>query len=158
MSAQILSFTQLKKTIKNQDGNSIVLVGGCFDILHLGHVVFLEKAKKMGDILVVLLEHDQNVTQKKGLKRPFNSQKDRAKVLAALKAVDLIVMLPLMKNDSQYDEIVKLIRPRVIAVTKGDTNLHHKKRSAKMIEAKVKVVTKRVKEHSSSNLTKFIQK
>ena len=63
----------------------IVLVGGCFDILHLGHVVFLEKAKKEGDVLVVLLESDEKVRFLKGKGRPVHTQSERAEILSALK-------------------------------------------------------------------------
>src|SRR5579872_1192323 len=78
----------------------IVLVGGCFDLLHIGHITFLEDAKKQGDLLIVLLESDETITALKGNKRPINSQKIRAKILTALSAVDFVILLePHMKNE-----------------------------------------------------------
>ncbi len=68
----------------------IVFTNGCFDLLHVGHVTYLEKAKRFGDVLVVGLNSDASVRRLKGPGRPVNSEKDRAKVLAALQAVDYV--------------------------------------------------------------------
>jgi FAD synthetase len=133
----------------------IVLVGGCFDILHIGHITFLEKAKKAGDYLIVLLESDQAIQKLKGKNRPINSQADRAKILSSLKVVDKVIALPVMK-DLDYDELVKKIKPAVIATTSGDSGIHHKKRAAKLVGAKVKVVTKNIKDQSTTNLVKLL--
>lgn len=130
----------------------IVLAGGCFDILHPGHIIFLEKAKSVGDYLVVLLESDQKVKELKGEGRPIHNQTDRATVLKAIKFVNHVVMLPYMKNDKEYDEIVKKIRPDIIATTFGDKNIHHYQRSAKQVGAKLKFVTKMIGEHSTSQI------
>ena len=72
---------------------NIVLVGGCFDIVHLGHLIFLEKAKAKGDILIVLLESDENIRKNKGQNRPINNQEDRALFLSKLKMVDKLDIL-----------------------------------------------------------------
>lgn len=132
-------------------GKKIVLVGGCFDVLHPGHVVFLEKAKKEGDILVVLLESDQKVRNLKGLNRPVHTQKERAKVLSALRSVDCVVMLPFIKKEQDYDQLVAQIKPDVIAATFGDINTHHQ-RVAKKVGAKLKFVTKIVGNYSSTRI------
>ena len=79
-----------------------VLAGGCFDVLHPGHIVFLEKAKKAGDYLVVLLESDKKIRKLKGKGRPVHSQKERAEILSALKSVDSVVCLPYMENDFKW--------------------------------------------------------
>ena len=129
----------------------IVLVGGCFDILHPGHIIFLEKAKKAGDIVIVFLESDQKVKELKGNGRPIHTQKDRAKILSALKSVDFVVMLPYLDNGKDYDELISKIKPDVIALTFGDENTHHK-RSAKLVGAKLKYVTKMIGNHSSSRI------
>src|SRR5690242_1743275 len=98
----IINAKQVIKIKKNLENGKTVLVGGCFDILHLGHITFLEKAKKMGDRLVVLLESDQKTKLLKGPKRPVHSQKDRAKVLSALRFVDFVIMLPFLKKEQDY--------------------------------------------------------
>jgi len=132
-----------------------VLVGGCFDVLHPGHVVFLEKAKKEGDYLIVLLESDQKVKLLKGANRPVQTQQERAKVLSAVKFVDLVVMLPNMETEKEYDELVKKIAPDVIAATKGDMNAHYHQRSAKLVGAKFKYVTKMIGNYSTTRILDY---
>lgn len=155
---KIIDLGKLSKVVGQiqKVGENIVLVGGCFDILHLGHVTFLEKARKKGDFLIVLLESDQVIRTKKGDKRPINSQKNRAKVLSALKDVDLIVMLPEMKNED-YDKVVKEIKPSIIAITSKDPEIKYKKRSAKLIGAKISIVTKFIPEHSTTAFLNIIE-
>lgn len=130
----------------------VVLVGGCFDILHPGHVIFLQKAKKAGDILVVLLESDQKVKKLKGVNRPVHTQKMRAIILKALKFVDRVILLPNMKNDSDYERLIKQIKPDIIAATAGVEDNHFKKRAAKLVGAKLVYVTKMIGNHSSSSI------
>lgn len=130
----------------------VVLVGGCFDVLHPGHITFLEKAKKMGDFLVVLLESDEKIKKIKGNGRPIYSQKERAEVLEALKVVDKVVMLPLLESEASYDRLVKKIKPDIIATTLKDPQIHHKKRTAKLVGAKLKFVTKRIDKFSTTEI------
>ena len=73
-------------------GKKVVFTNGCFDILHLGHIRYLRKARSLGDILVVGLNTDRSVRQIKGEKRPIVPQKERAEVLAALEFVDYVVL------------------------------------------------------------------
>lgn len=80
----------LKKLRK--DGKTIVTTNGCFDILHVGHVRYLEETKKHGDILIVALNSDKSVKSIKGEGRPINNESDRAEVLNALKSVDYVVL------------------------------------------------------------------
>lgn len=129
----------------------IVLVGGCFDVLHPGHIVFLEKAKKAGDRLVVLLESDRKIKELKGVNRPVHNQKQRAQVLKSVRFVDEVVLLPFIETEESYDEIIKKVNPDIIAVTSSDPQNHHK-RSAKLIGAKLKIVTKVVGNHSTSRI------
>lgn len=131
---------------------SIVLVGGCFDVLHPGHVIFLEKAKRYGDKLVVLLESDEKVKKLKGIKRPVHNQKERAKVLMALRSVDLVIPLPFMETAKEYDDLILKIKPDVICATKGHPSAHHYQRTAKLSGAKLKYVTKMIGNHSTSRI------
>ena len=75
-------------------GKRLVVTNGCFDILHAGHVTYLEAARQQGDALLVGLNNDASVRQLKGEKRPINSEGDRAAVLAALEAVDAVCIFP----------------------------------------------------------------
>ena len=136
--------------------NKIVLVGGCFDVLHLGHVIFLEKAKKLGDKLIVLLESDENIKKEKGNNRPINNQENRAKMLMSLKVVDKVINLPEMKTDEEYVVLIKKISPSIIAITDGDKRLIQKKEQAKIIGAKLVVVTKLIPQQSTSRVIEII--
>ena len=143
-------------TMKKNNHEIIVLVGGCFDILHLGHILFLEKAKKLGDKLIVLLESDKRIKEKKGKNRPINSQKNRALILSKLKVVDEIIKLPYLKSDEDYLQIVKKIKPDFIAVSEGDENLAQKKRQAKLTRSKIVKVTKLIPYQSTSRVIEII--
>lgn len=81
----------LIKDLKAQ-GRTIVTTNGCFDILHVGHVRYLNKAKSFGDVLVVALNSDSSTRALKGETRPINSQNDRAEILANLNCVDIVVI------------------------------------------------------------------
>src|SRR4030066_2117530 len=118
--ARIVNLRELETFLPRKSEGRIVLIGGCFDILHIGHVRFLSEAKGMGDYLVVLLESDEKVKELKGKNRPVFIQKERAEVLSALGSVDLIVLLPMMENDSDYLNLVMKIKPDIIAVTEED--------------------------------------
>ena len=141
---------------KNKNNKKIVLVGGCFDILHLGHIIFLEKAKKKGDVLIVLLESDENIFKNKGNNRPVNNQENRAKILKSLKMVDQVIKLPVMKTDDEYLEIIKKIKPSIIAVSENDKNLINKKYQAKLVGAKLVEVTEMIPHQSTSRIIEII--
>lgn len=76
------------------NGKKIVATNGCFDLLHVGHVRYLEAARARGDLLVVGVNGDQSVRELKGPGRPINNERDRAAVLAALESVDLVAIFP----------------------------------------------------------------
>jgi len=97
-----------------KQGKKIVFTNGCFDLLHAGHVRYLKRARKLGDVLIVGLNADNSVA---GLKpgRPVNSQKHRAEVLAGLSAVDYIVIF---REKTPYN-LIKTVRPDLL-VKGGD--------------------------------------
>lgn len=132
-----------------------VLVGGCFDVLHFGHISFLKTAKSYGDILIVALESDKNVAQRKGKKRPIHSQKQRAAMLSELRCVDSVITLPYMKSDADYDAFVQSINPNIIATTKGDPLKNNKQRQAKQVGA-VLIEIPKITTPSTSQLAKLI--
>jgi len=96
-------------------GKKIIFTNGCFDILHAGHVRYLETAKSYGDVLILGLNSDRSVTSLKGEGRPINTQLDRAYILAALEAVDYVVVFD---EDTPYD-LIKAVKPHVL-VKGGD--------------------------------------
>lgn len=142
---------KIAKKIKNQ-GSTIVLAGGFFDILHIGHIKFLENSKKYGDYLFVLLEDDDKAKKIKGKDRPINSQKKRAIILSVIKSVDYVVLLRQMTTNDDYDKIITQISPSVITTTSGDPNIKHKKRQAKLVNGKVINVISRIEKYSTTRL------
>jgi len=134
----------------------IVLAGGCFDLLHIGHITFLEKAKKQGDVLIIMLESDAAITASKGKNRPINSQEIRAKILAALSVVDFIILLEPNMSDSDYSTLVFSVKPAIIATTAGDVNRFHKERQAKQIDANVVDVTPQIADKSTTKLVELL--
>ena len=91
-------------------GKKVIFTNGAFDILHAGHVTYLEFARKQGDVLVVGLNSDSSVRRYKGDKRPINKQADRAKVLAALECVDYVVIF----NEDEPAKLIAELLPNVL--------------------------------------------
>lgn len=87
----------------------IVTTNGCFDLLHLGHVRYLQEAKKMGDILIVGVNSDASVKKLKGEGRPVNNEMSRAEVLAALEAVDFVTIFP----EDTPERLLAFIQPDI---------------------------------------------
>lgn len=140
----------------HEENKSIVLAGGCFDILHSGHLAFLAAAKKQGDVVVILLESDQSITARKGEGRPIHTQAIRAQILSAVSAIEYIVLLKPNMSNQEYDQVVLSIKPAIIATTKGDPGLEHKNRQALLCDASVSEVIERLPDHASSTLAKEI--
>ncbi len=155
---KILNIEQAIKLSKQlrDGGKKVVVVGGCFDIVHAGHVTFLENAKQQADFLFVLLESDETIRDTKGENRPIHIQMDRAKVLAALSIIDYVVILHQLKTNNEYDTLLSKLKPTIIATTKGDPNRTHKERQAKLINAKMIDVMERIENKSTSRLAKLL--
>ena len=92
-------------------GQRIVFTNGCFDLLHAGHVRYLQQARGLGDALVVGLNSDRSVRELKGEGRPLNPQDDRAEVLAALGCVDYVVVF----DGKRATDLLRTVRPHVYA-------------------------------------------
>lgn len=131
----------LGKQLKQQRKN-IVLVGGCFDLLHDGHISLFEKAKDKGDVLVVLLESDKRIQQLKGSSRPLHTQEQRAHMLSAIRSIDFIVLLPNGIAAKDYDMIVKQLQPAIIATTKGSDAEKYIYHQAEEVGAEVYIIPK----------------
>jgi len=115
--AHIKTFDEIKAIVARykKQGKKVVFTNGCFDILHVGHVKYLQIAKSFGDVLIVGLNSDASVSRLKGPTRPVNVAEDRAYLLAALEAVDFVVPF---EDDTPY-ELIKMIAPDVL-VKGGD--------------------------------------
>lgn len=91
-------------------GKKIVFTNGCFDIIHLGHIDYLARAKDLGNILVIGLNTDDSVRRIKGVNRPVNDQNSRALILASLRFVDVVI---LFEEDTPYN-LIKEVKPDIL--------------------------------------------
>lgn len=114
---QVCTIQNLQETLApyRKKQQKIVFTNGCFDLLHVGHVRYLQEAEKQGDILVVGINSDESVKNLKGPKRPIQNENDRAEILAALACVDLVVIF---KEDTP-ENLIKKVHPQVL-VKGGD--------------------------------------
>ena len=114
---KILSRENLRERIKalRDEGKKIVFTNGCFDILHIGHVKYLEQAKGLGDILVLAINSDSSVKSIKGSLRPVVSQDERAYIMASLDMVDYVTIF----DEETPLELIEYIEPDIL-VKGGD--------------------------------------
>jgi rfaE bifunctional protein nucleotidyltransferase chain/domain len=97
--------------VQRARGRKVVLTNGCFDVLHLGHVTYLQQARQLGHVLVVGLNSDESIRALKGPDRPVNTAADRAAVLAALSCVDRVELF----DDLTPHRLIETVRPDVYA-------------------------------------------
>jgi len=139
MKKKIWEHTNIENCMNQYAGKKIVLVGGCFDLIHFGHHTFLQKAKEQGDALIVALEPDKHIQTKKK-RQPVHTQQERAEILAALSYIDAIILLPYLSDDMGYRALVEKIHPQIIAVSGDDPFKEKKEQQAIAIGAVVKEV------------------
>ena len=96
---------------RRQTGARIVLANGCFDVLHVGHVRYLQGARELGDVLVVGINSDEQVALLKGAGRPVMSERDRAEIVASLAAVDLVTIF----DEPTVEDLLLALRPDIHA-------------------------------------------
>jgi rfaE bifunctional protein nucleotidyltransferase chain/domain len=106
MPVELKDFLKLRKQLKDE-GKKLVFSNGCFDIIHRGHITYLNKAKGLGDYLVIGLNSDSSVKKIKGESRPLNNESDRALVLENLKPVDGVIIF---EEDTPLN-LINVIRP-----------------------------------------------
>lgn len=104
---QVLRREKVAEFVSNlhKSGKTVVATNGCFDILHVGHVRYLEKTKTFADYMIVLLNSDKSVRSIKGEGRPINNENDRAEILCALRCVDYVVLFDEDSPRNLLDEI-----------------------------------------------------
>ncbi len=132
MEQKILEYSQLQDIGEQlrQDHKKIVLVSGCFDLPHLGHVTFFEDAKSRGDMLVVALGPDNIIKQLKGPRRPIMDQQYRAQMLAAFAVVDFVIIAdePLsMPGAVHFEKLVSILKPDFFAINEFNSGIAEKK-------------------------------
>lgn len=104
---QVINRTNIADFVKklHESGKKVVATNGCFDILHVGHVRYLQKTKTFADYSIVLLNSDKSVKSIKGPDRPINNENDRAEILCALSCVDYVVLFDEDSPRNLLDEI-----------------------------------------------------
>ena len=147
MRDKIKTRKQLQTLIKGlrARGKRIVFTNGCFDLLHVGHVRYLKKAKTFGDILIVALNSDKSIHLIKGPQRPINPEKARAEVLVALNSVDYVTLF----DEPDPQNIIAALLPDVLV--KGSDWSKNRVIGKDMVEARGgKVITLPVVPHVST--------
>jgi D-glycero-beta-D-manno-heptose 1-phosphate adenylyltransferase len=113
MNAKITDMNELAERARElrTAGKKLVVTNGCFDLLHVGHVRYLQAARALGDALAVGLNGDQSVRELKGIRRPLNNERDRAEVLAALECVDFVTIF----HEMRATRFIEAARPAIYA-------------------------------------------
>ena len=141
MNPKIVELEELSKCCDKvrSAGKMIVATNGCFDLLHVGHVRYLQAARAFGDVLVVGLNGDRSVRELKGTGRPLRGENDRAEILAALQCVDVVTVFPQIRAT----QFLAAVRPAVY-VKGGDYSsetLHGEEREIlKQIGAEIRLI------------------
>jgi len=131
---KFISYKRLKKIIKEEKntGKRIVLTGGCFDILHRGHLYLLKKAKEYGDILIVNIVNDKRVKIYKGEKRPINTAFRRVTLVSKLEMVNYATVHPSIRK-GPTTELALLIKPDIMVQFEGKWKSQDSKRLEKLL-------------------------
>lgn len=124
---KILNYQQIGNI--GHSNKVVVLITGCFDILHLGHMIFLNYSKEQGDVLVVGVASDETVRELKGSPRPLNPEIFRARQIAALEVVDYVIINhePLEQGNIDHSVLVSILKPALYVVPETDRNISGKK-------------------------------
>jgi rfaE bifunctional protein nucleotidyltransferase chain/domain len=142
---------------ESDEGDGLVVVTGVFDLLHVGHLRFLQAARALGSRLVVGVESDERVRRWKGPDRPIQTQEDRCDLLSALRVVDDVFVIEGERVEPDY--YVELLRPldaRYLAVTADDPFLEAKRDAMADIGVDLRVVIPRIENYSTSHLIKLL--
>ena len=138
--------------IARKHGARIVLANGCFDILHVGHVRYLEGAKALGDVLVVGINSDEQVRAQKGEGRPLVPERERAEIVASVRAVDFVTIFP----EPTVEQLLLSIRPDIHAKGTDYTEETVPERDVvRSIGGRV-VIVGDPKDHSSTEMVKKV--
>lgn len=138
-------------------GSGAVVVTGVFDLLHIGHLRFLEAAFRLGDRLIVGVESDEHVRRWKGPSRPIQTQEDRVALLKALRVVDGVFVISGDRVDpAYYAELLRPLHARFLAVTADDPLLKAKRAAMGSIGVELRIVTPRIENYSTTRLVRLL--
>lgn len=137
-----------------QEGFNVVFTNGCFDLIHKGHILYLEEASEQGDKLIVAINADKSVSQLKGKHRPIKDQDNRALIMAALSFVDLVIIF----SEETPLELIEMLTPDIL-VKGGDWKPHQIVGSEHVIDHGGSVLSLRfVEGYSTTALEEKIKK
>ena len=154
--SKIVSLPELKSRVRDhqQRGETVVFANGCFDILHVGHVRYLEAARAEGDVLVVAINSDSSVRELKGPGRPVLDEAARARLVAALRAADYVVIF----SEPSVESLLKDLRPDVHAKgTDYSADTVPERAIAKELNIRVAIVGD-PKNHSTRDMLQALRK
>lgn len=151
---KILSYRQIAQKTKqlHAKAKTIVFTSGCYDILHLGHVIHFNYCQSLGDCLIVSIGNDQTVHNLKGPDRPIHNERFRARMVAALAVVDYVVISQESGN-MDHDQLVTLTKPDIYVVPKTDTMLAPKTALINSVGGKLVACSRHAPNHHKEGIS-----
>lgn len=128
---KIIKYQDLKKIRQTatKEGKTVVFTSGCYDLLHLGHIIHFNFCKSKGDILVVSVGNDKTIKQLKGADRPINSEKFRARMIASLAVVDYVAISEEF-GKMDHNRFIEILRPDIFILNSTDSAISDKRELA----------------------------
>ena len=136
-----------------EDNKKIVFANGCFDVLHVGHIRYLEEAKSLGDILIVGINNDESELQLKGQGRPIMQEEDRLEIVSALECVNYVVLF----SELTVENLLRIIKPAIHAKGTDYTVETVPERDIVLSYGGRIAITGDKKDHSTTDIIKKIQ-
>ena len=154
-SAPILERTRLiaRVAVERHKNAAIVLANGCFDLIHAGHIRYLQGAKALGDILIVGINSDEQVSRLKGNGRPFMPENERAEIISALRCVDFVTVFP----ESTVEELLLAIKPDFHAKGTDYTEESVPERATVLSYGGKVAIVGDPKDHSSTDMIEIVK-
>lgn len=148
----ILSYQDAKNILPTIENS--VFVSGCFDILHIGHIRFLQEASKYGDNLIILLEGDEFIRRAKN-RESFHTQSERAEILSMLRFVHSVVLLPHLISEVDYQRMFTELAPRIVVVSNHDPYVKKKREQIGQAGGKVTEINTLVANKSTTKILEY---
>jgi D-glycero-beta-D-manno-heptose 1-phosphate adenylyltransferase len=145
--ASLDEVARLARALKS-DGHRIVLTSGSFDLIHLGHVKYLAKAKELGDVLIVGVDSDAKISRRKGPDRPMVPQAERLELLAHQRPVDFVYL----KDDEPRWALIRAVEPDVLVITEGNSYGEADRRALEELCGRVEVLERQASVTTSERI------
>lgn len=152
----VISFNDLGEIRKKHSAEKIVLVGGCFDLLHVGHAKYLERCRALGNMLIVAISSDVRIKERKGEARPIISEVARADLLSFLTCVDYVTVAPdpIKDDEAPTVKIINALRPDIFATADSRFGSYKSELSKKGVET---VFMEEIRTESTTHIIKRIK-